>query len=241
MLTLNQERNRLIEDNISLVEMIANHMVVKQKIPAMYLEDMTQSGMVGLIQAADRFDSEREIQFKTFAEFRIRGAILDYLRSMDIMPRKYRSLMKEKNQAIQKLRDKLQREPEIKDIAAYFNMEVIDYIEKYENEPEAQYCYLGETIPGYESDFSEILHDKELMSQDAFIAFKENTLILNAVKSVLNEKELKVIEGYYYNNMTMLDIAKKIKVTESRVSQIRSNALKKLRKHFNAYSFSDFL
>lgn len=225
-------RDELIEEYAPLVKYIAERL--SARLPAsIEVEDLINTGILGLIDAIDKFVPDRGVKFKTYAEFRIRGAMLDYLRRQDWAPRSMRRKEKELTQVFRQLEQRFKRPATYEEAADALGIsmeEFNDLLYKARglsllslNRPRAdegdeEVKELGEFIPD-EPDRNpyEILKRQEVRDMMA-------TQIDN-----LPEKERMVVSLYYYNELTMKEVGNILGVTESRVSQLHSAALLRLR------------
>ncbi len=191
--------------------------------------DLVQDGMIGLIDAADRFDSARGIKFETFAERRVRGAMIDALRR-GAWPRGIRRVRREVNEAREKLRVSLGGEPSTTDIARHLRMD-----ERKLTRTLRRIGVIEATSPLATSDMVEAADLPPVMSPstppapDVACERGEVQDRIRAAIAALPEREQKVVRLYYYGDVTMKEIGAEIGVNESRVSQIRARAIGRLR------------
>ncbi len=192
------------------------------------LEDIIQVGVIGLIDAANKFDPTRDNKFETYAEFRIRGAIIDELRKEDWLPRYMRDIVKKVENARNKLATTLMREPTEEEIARETNLTLDEVFDALKNIADSQLL-----------SFSDV---------EQFITFNKNNFdpqsvtIQNELKEILakcimqlGEKEKLILSLYYYEGFTLKEISEILELTESRISQIRSGAFKKLKTMIKKY------
>jgi RNA polymerase sigma factor for flagellar operon FliA len=225
-------RDQLIEEYAPLVKYIAERL--SARLPAsIEVEDLINTGILGLIDAIDKFVTDRGVKFKTYAEFRIRGAMLDYLRRQDWAPRSMRRKERELSGVFRALEQKLKRPATHEEAAEALNLnmeEFSDLLYKARglsllslNRPKAEdgdeeVKELGEFIPGEpEKNPYELLKRQEVRD------------LLAGQIDALPEKERMVVSLYYYNELTMKEVGKVLGVTESRVSQLHSSAILRLR------------
>lgn len=217
-------RAKLAENYLYLVKIVLGRML--SRFPShLEREDLEQIGVIGLLQALDRFRPGRGARFETYALSRIRGAILDYLRSLDPLTRQERKEVKEVIRVWQKLEEE-SGEPSLEQLAENMGMpveEVVWLIERekssfllsLEEEREAESC-LGEGRRGFLNP-EEFLENKELM-----------TYLGKAIDG-LPERERLVLALYYFEGLTLKEIGKVLSIGESRVSQILARTIAKLR------------
>ncbi len=219
------KRDELIKSMLPRVKEIALNIYSKfsHMEPSLELQDIIHIGVLGLLDAVSKFDSSRDVKFETYAEFRIKGAILDELRKEDILPRYKREIVKRVDEAINKLSSKYMREPTEEEIAKELNIspdEVFDALRYKDNSYYLSY-----------SDIEPYLADvKNLFDPLVNTVKRELTEKLAEALMKLSEKEKLVLNLYFYEELTLKEIGEILNISESRVSQIRSEAMKKLKK-----------
>lgn len=224
------DRSQMIREHMPLVELIVQRMV--PQVPSfMTKEDMTSAAMVGLIDAANKFDSSKGAKFKTFAEYRVRGAILDEMRKLDWFSRSMRDKQNQLTQAMVKLERKLGRSPEELEMAVEMGMSMDEYHALLIQVSHLGCVSLHETLDHTEegSNFLDNLEDISGPAPTDLIEKEELTHLMADILEELSEKERLVIALYYYEELTQKEIAEVIEVSEGRVSQLHSQALLKLR------------
>jgi len=196
-------------------------------------EDLVSYGIFGLLDAINKFDPSRGIKFKTYAMTRIRGAIFDELRSIDWIPRSIRQKAKQIEQVIAELENKLGRTVEDEEIAKELgitNEEFQNLLNKLSGTSMLSLndvWYLGDDND--ELSILETLEAPENMNPDILLEKEEiKEYIIDAIKK-LPDKEKKVIVLYYYEDLTLKEIGEVLDVTESRVSQLHTKAIMRLR------------
>jgi len=223
-------RDRLVEQHLSLVSFLVERMVTQ--VPSfLSREDLASAGMTGLLDAANRFDPDKGVLFKTFAEQRIRGAIIDEVRRLDWFSRGLRHKQSTLQQAIGRLQQRLGREPDEAEIAAEMGLPLAEYRELL-----GQVSYLGcvslnETLDDSDDghSFLENLADEDRPTVLERLEQSELATEIAGVLEQLSEKERLVISLYYYEELTQKEIAGVLELTEGRVSQLHSQALAKLK------------
>jgi RNA polymerase sigma factor for flagellar operon FliA len=223
------ERDRLLLEHLPSVRYIAHR--IHERLPQhVELDDLISSGIVGLIDAFNKFDHTKQVQFKSYAQFRIRGAILDSLRVLDWSPRELRRKGRGVQEAIQTMTRNLKRTPTETEIARELNLGIHEY-----------QLLLGQ-LKGLEIGSLNLEHnDDSGEDQLAYIAGSPEDdplfrclqgemrqLLIDAIEE-LPEKERMVLTLYYYEELTMREIGLTLSVVESRVSQIHSAAVVRLR------------
>jgi len=212
-----------------LVRRLAHQMIAK--LPAnVELDDLIQVGMIGLHDALGRFDAAQGVQFETFATQRIRGAMLDELRGADWMSRGDRRQQRSIEAAVHKLEQKLGRAPGEGEIASEMGLSLADYQALLGKVRGTQLLYL-EDIGGDEGDDSYL--DRHVADEDAnpsgLLQDRRMREALVAAIKNLPEREQFVMSMYYEQDMNLKEIAAVLGVTESRVCQLHSQSIARLR------------
>ena len=230
------DRDALIRQHAPLVRRIAQHMIAKLP-PNVELDDLIQVGMIGLADALSRFETSQGVQFETFAGQRIRGAMLDELRENDWMSRSSRKGQKDIESAIRRLEQQLGRAPRESEIAAFMEMELVDYQSMLSKVRGTQLIYLEDISPA-EEDSSSFL-DRHVADADAdpFSLLRDDRMRSALVQAIENlpEREKYVMGMYYEHDMNLKEIAAVLEVTESRVCQLHSQAIARLRAKMRAH------
>ena len=229
-----EERNRVLMEHLPQVRYIARHIHdrLPQHVP---LEDLVHAGILGLIDALQKYDSRKNVQFKTYAKFRIRGAILDSLRELDWGPRDLRRKARRLEEATSRLGTELGRSATEQELADEFGMTLPEF-QHMLNELEG--LDLG-TLQvesgdnGHQEDLCEYLPgDPDQSPYLLCLRSEMKELLAKAIRD-LSEKEQQVLSLYYYEELTMKEIGMVLDVGESRVSQIHSLAVVRLRARLN--------
>lgn len=230
------DRDALIRQHAPLVRRIALHMIAKLP-PNVELDDLIQVGMIGLAEALSRFESEQGVQFETFASQRIRGAMLDELREGDWMSRSSRKSQKEIEQALNRLEQRLCRPPLESEIAAELGMALDEYQSLLGKVRGTQLVYLEDMSPN--SDEGEDYLERHVADAgaDPFSLLRDQRLRLALVEAIkaLPEREQYIMGMYYEHDMNLKEIAAVLGVTESRVCQLHSQAIARLRTKMRAH------
>jgi RNA polymerase sigma factor for flagellar operon FliA len=198
--------------------------------------DLISYGLVGLIGAIERFEPERGIKFETFAMTRIRGAIIDELRSLDWVPRSVRSRAREIEQVQAKLEHELQRAPTESELAAKLNMTEEELQSALLEIANSSVYALDElwTVSDSSGDQVSLLDtiaDEGAADPQEALATTEVKDRLTEAIGGLPEREQLVVALYYYENLTLREIGEVLGVTESRVSQLHTKAVMRLKSH----------
>lgn len=225
------DRSRLIQENLFLVDILVGRMVTQ--VPSfMNKDDMRSAGMVGLLDAANKFDPSKNILFKTFAEHRIRGAILDEMRKLDWFSRSLRDKHNRIGRTISSLELKLGRDPEEQEIAKALGLGLEEYQIMLGEVSHLGCVSLNETLDHSEEgqSFLDSLVETNVGRQPGHrLEAAELTRVIAEVLEHLSEKERLVISLYYYEELTQKEIADVLDLSEGRVSQLHSQALIKLK------------
>ncbi len=228
-----QARERLVVAYAPLVKYVAGRMA--SGLPSHVEEaDLISYGLVGLINAIERFELEREIKFETYAITRIKGAIIDELRSQDWVPRSVRARAREIERANTKLENKLQRAPSDEEMAHELEMSVEDFQEAILQISNSTIAALDElwTVNDSSGDQVSLLDtiaDDHAPNPSAVMDQTDLRDRVAEAISRLPEREKLVIALYYYENLTLREIGEVLGVTESRVSQLHTKAVLRLR------------
>ncbi|MDX9710342.1 MAG: FliA/WhiG family RNA polymerase sigma factor [Trichloromonas sp.] len=224
------DREALIREHLPMVDFIVERMVCQ--VPSyMTRDDMASAAMVGLMDAAGRFDPGKGVLFKTFAEQRMRGAILDEARKMGWFSRSLRDKQGRVADAFTTLEHRLGRSPEEEEVARELGLGLADYHQLLGEVNHLGLVSLQETLDdaGQGRSLQDTLVDKDAESALDRLEAKELTREIAACLKTLSEKETQVIALYYYEELTQKEIAEVLGVTEGRVSQLHSQALAKLK------------
>ena len=229
-----ETREQLIIEYAQLVKLVAGRL-------SMYLghnveyDDLVSYGIFGLIDAIDKFDLEKNVKFETYASLRIRGAILDQIRKMDWIPRSVRQRQRKIDEAMKQIEMRTGKTASDEELAKQLGLtdeelcswqtqlkgtNVVSLNEFEENGPEPM---IDSAHPVRFSQPEEVVEEAELKEK------------LAESLELLTEKERRVIELYYYEDMTLKEISKILEVSESRISQLHTKALNKMRKKMGVY------
>jgi RNA polymerase sigma factor for flagellar operon FliA len=236
-------RERLVLAYAPLVKYVAGRM--SSGLPSHVEEsDLISYGLLGLISAIERFEPEREIKFETFAITRIKGSIIDELRSLDWVPRSVRTKAREIEKANAKLEHKLHRAPTDQEMAAELGVEVDEFQESLVRISNSSVVALDELWTVSDSSGDQVsLLDTIQDPQAADPATEMDTTemkdrLADAIAR-LPEREKLVVALYYYENLTLREIGEVLGVTESRVSQLHTKAVLRLKSRLQGDSLAD--
>jgi RNA polymerase sigma factor for flagellar operon FliA len=227
--THTDERDRLILEHLPQVRLIARR--IYEKLPeSVSLEDLISTGIVGLITAIDNFDAGHNVKLKTYAEYKIRGAILDSLRELDWAPRQKRKKAKQIEAAIAQAEQKLHHLPNEAEIASELGISLEEY---HEWLVEVRGVNLGtfEYAAGGDEtrDLLQFIADKEENWPSRLLERAELERLLAQAIEKMPYVERTVLSLYYHEELTLREIAKVMDLHESRVSQLKSQAILRLR------------
>jgi RNA polymerase sigma factor FliA len=234
-------RERLVVAYSPLVKYVAGRTAAGLP-PHVEEADLISYGLGGLIAAIERFDPSREIKFETYAIMRIKGAIIDELRAMDWVPRSVRARAREVERANAKLEHSLQRAPTDQELAGELKMTVEELNEALLTISHSSMVALDELWSTSDSSGDQVsLMDtlEDTTAPDPAKALDVGDLKDRIAGSIatLPEREKLVIALYYYENLTLREIGEVLGVTESRVSQLHTKAVLRLRSHMQADAF----
>jgi RNA polymerase sigma factor FliA len=225
------DRDAQLRQYSPLVHRLAHHMIAK--LPAsVEIDDLIQVGMVGLTEALARFEPSQGVQFETFATQRIRGAMLDELREGDWMSRGSRKQQKDIEHAVQRLEQRLMRVPRESEIAQELGMSLDTYQEMLARVRGTQLVYLEDlgSHGGEEDSFLDRYLPADAQSgPEALLGDQRMRAALVEAIQKLPEREQYVMSMYYEHDMNLKEIAAVLGVTESRVCQLHSQSIARLR------------
>ena len=227
-----EERSRLINEFAPLIKYIANRIAMRLP-PHIDINDLINAGVIGLIDAIEKFDANKQIKFKTYAEFRIRGAILDELRSMDWVPRSVRQKARKVEEAYARLEAALGRPASDEEVASEMGIDMDTFYRLLSDTASVSLLSLDDlgeddTEPSKRNLLEYIMQDEKDWPSHRMGINEIRELVAETIKS-LPEKERMVISLYYYDELTMKEIGHVLKFTESRVSQIHTKSILRLR------------
>lgn len=228
-----QERERLILEHLPQVRLIARR--IHDRLPdSVNVDDLISTGTLGLIAAIDRFDPAHNVKLKTYAEYKIRGAILDSLRGLDWAPRQQRKRAKQIESAIAIVEQQLQRMPSEDEIAEYLNLSIEEYRGWLVDIRGVNLGSLECTAPGEDGrDLLNYISDKEEDRPNRLLERAELQRLLAGAIRKMPPNERVVLAMYYHEELTLREIAKVVNLHESRVSQLKSQAILRLRSYVN--------
>ncbi len=230
-----QLREKIILEYASLVKIVAGRLSMYLGYTVEY-DDLVGYGIFGLIDAIDKFDYNKEVKFETYASLRIRGAILDQIRKMDWIPRSLRQKQRKIEAAVSKLETELGRTATDEEIAAELGISQEEYLNWQGQSNISNIVSLDEFMEASGEKEVEPIKANSYDQPEQVLEKKElKKLIIESLDS-LTEKERKVILLYYYEEFTLKEISSILEVSESRVSQLHTKALGKMKKKLGSES-----
>ncbi|KYH35619.1 RNA polymerase sigma-D factor [Clostridium tepidiprofundi DSM 19306] len=230
IVSVNSKEN-IVKEYIPLVKYIASRVIVG-KTKYIEYEDLVSYGLVGLMDAINKFDITKGMKFSTYASIRIKGAMIDQLRKNSPISKGAMDKLNRYNDAVERLEKRLNREPSLKEIATEMK-ESIDNVSKIENYINyISIVSLEDLLMSKDDDRSlmNIIEDKNSPSPEKIIEYNEKIEYLSKGIELLNEKDRLVLSLYYYEGLTLKEIGNILNVSESRVCQLHSRAIVHLRK-----------
>lgn len=225
-------RDILIVQYIYLVRYIVGR--VKVSLPeTISIEDITSYGVEGLINAVERFSPQKNSRFETYALIRIRGAILDKIRSEDFLPRSVRKKIKDIKQAIEKLKQELGRTPTTNEIAQYLDMEPAKVTQIMSEDITISSIYEKRGSSDESQEIIDTIEDTNKMTPHEMAEEHNVKTDLQRALMRLPERERILMVLYYQENMTMKEIGQTLNMSESRVCQLHAQGLMKLKNILN--------
>ncbi|HBQ21064.1 MAG: RNA polymerase subunit sigma [Deltaproteobacteria bacterium GWA2_38_16] len=224
------DKQALILEYTPLIRYIAQRIAVKLP-PNVDIDDLISSGVIGLMDAIDKYDPKRDNQFKTYAEFRIRGAILDELRSQDWVPRSIREKSKVLEKAYRRLEQKHGRKVSNKEVARELKMDLEEFQEMVTMTRSVSMVSIDEAQQFPFKDRRELIglfEELKANNPHFYTTLKDIKKVVQQSLQELPESERMVLALYYYEDMNLKEIGSVLDVTESRVSQLHSQAIKRL-------------
>ena len=225
------EREKLILDHIPLVRYLVARISAKLP-PHLDQQDLMSSAMIGLINAADRFDPSRGVLFKTFAEQHVRGTILDELRSYDVLSRSMRDKYKRLERELNRLEHLLGRHPTSEEVAAALQISLNDYYEMLDDVHVFTFISLDDSWEGDDGSplcLADVLCEAESKNPQQQVMGMQLAEALGQAIDTLPEKERLAVTLYYNEDFNLKEIGEMLGLTESRISQLISQAMVRLR------------
>lgn len=227
-------REQIIIEYAPLVKIVAGRL-------SMYLggnveyEDLVSYGIFGLIDAIDKFDTDKDVKFETYASLRIRGSILDQIRKMDWIPRTVRQRQRKIDEAIKNLEARTGKNPTDEMLAEELGVSGEELLSWQSQLKVTNVVSLNEFVESGNEPVMDAKGNFHFAQPEEVIAESELKRMLQDAMELLTEKEQKVILLYYYEDLTLKEISRILEVSESRVSQLHTKALQKMKKKMGPY------
>lgn len=227
-------REKIILEYAPLVKLVAGRLSMYLGYNVEY-EDLVSYGVFGLIDAIDKYDNMKAVKFETYASLRIRGAILDQIRKMDWIPRTIRQKQKKIDIAIKEIEAAKGRAATDREIAEGLGISEEEYL-SWQSQMKItgvvslnEFMESGAEVPAQQNERGHFDSPEEVIEKD------ELKKVLAQALELLTEKEKKVILLYYYEDLTLKEISNVLEVSESRISQLHTRALQKLKTKMGGY------
>jgi len=229
-----EQREQIILEYAPLVKVVAGRLSMYLGYSVEY-EDMVSYGIFGLIDAIDKFNMMKEVKFETYASLRIRGAILDQIRRMDWIPRTIRQRQKQIDTVMKDIELREGREATDEEIAAGLGItpdELLDWQSQFKAD---SIISLNEYVEQGSDISTEKVNTAPFDTPEKVIERSELRDMLEQALVLLTEKERKVILLYYYEDLTLKEISQVLEVSESRISQLHTRAIQKMKSKMGDY------
>lgn len=227
-------REQLIAEYPQLVKLVAGRMNMYLGYNVEY-DDLVGYGVFGLIDAIDKFDFGKNVKFETYASLRIRGAILDQIRKMDWIPRTIRQRQKQMDTVMKEIEQRTGREATDEEVAAGLGISPDEFLEWQTQLKANNIISLNEYVEQGSDISSEKSPAGSYEMPEAVVEKSELKEMLEEALELLTEKEKKVVLLYYYEDLTLKEISRVLEVSESRISQLHTKALQKMKTKMGNY------
>jgi RNA polymerase sigma factor FliA len=237
-----KRQEQMVLQYAPLIKYIASRLALR--LPShISMEDLISSGIIGLIDAVQKFDSSKNINFKTYAEFRIKGAMLDELRSLDWIPRSVRKKTHLIEDAYAQLQRSLGRPAEAEEVAEFMGLGLEEFYQLLDETKTVSVVALeeGRKSPGghksyLEQEVLETIQDDNARDSLQAVHFSGLQEIMVQAIEALPDKEKLLVSLYYYEELTMKEIGQIMGYTESRISQLHTQAMYRLKHKLREFS-----
>lgn len=227
-------REQIIVEYAPLVKIVAGRLSMYLGYNVEY-DDLVGYGIFGLIDAIDKFDINKDVKFETYASLRIRGSILDQIRKMDWIPRTVRQKQKKIEIAIKKIEAKTGRTALDEEIAEELKLSNDELLNWQSQLKVTNMVSLNEYVEQGMEPVMDAKDNSQFIQPEDAVAEEELKKVLDEALQILTEKERKVITLYYYEDLTLKEISNILEVSESRVSQLHTKALVKMKRIMGPY------
>lgn len=227
-------REKIIIEYAPLVKLVAGRLSMYLGYNVEY-EDLVSYGIFGLIDAIDKYDFNKNVKFETYASLRIRGAILDQIRKMDWIPRSVRQKQKKIDMTMSKLEAEYGRPATDEEIAKELDI-TVDELDIWNGQTKISNIISLEDFIEQGSEIRmDASHNSQFEQPEKIVEKYELALMLEKALDELTEKEKSVVLFYYYEDLSLKEISKVLGISESRVSQLHTKAIQKMKKHLGGY------
>lgn len=224
-------KDQIIVEYAPLVKFIAQK--IASRLPAnIELDDLISCGVIGLMDAISKFDPTRDNKFKTYAEFRIRGAILDELRAQDWVPRSVREKSKVVEKAYAKLECELGRPATDEEMCYELKVSMEEFHDLIKQSKSVSLLNIDDAVAFSNGDkklMVNLMDDRRALNPYSAVNYKNTQQVIKDAIKALPEKQRLVLSLYYYEDLNLKEIAQVLDVTESRVSQLHTQAILKIK------------
>ncbi len=227
-------REKLITEYAPLVKVVAGRLSMYLGYNVEY-EDLVSYGIFGLIDAIDKFDPGKDVKFETYASLRIRGSILDQIRKMDWIPRTVRQKQRRLEDAAKAIEARTGRNATDEELAEELGVTGTELLEWQSQLKVTNIISLNEFVEQGGEPVMDARNNSQFAQPEETVAEEELKKVLSEALELLTEKERRVILLYYYEELTLKEISNILEVSESRVSQLHTKALLKMRKRMGNY------
>ncbi|MCI8635687.1 MAG: FliA/WhiG family RNA polymerase sigma factor [Eubacterium sp.] len=227
-------REQIILEYAPLVKIVAGRLSMYLGYNVEY-DDLVGYGIFGLIDAIDKFNSQKDVKFETYASLRIRGSILDQIRKMDWIPRTVRQKQKKLDEAVKRIEMRTGKNASDGDIAQELDISEEELLVWQSQLKITNVVSLNEFVEQGSEPVMDAHNNSHFIQPEEKIQENELKEVLTDTLETLTEKERRVIELYYYEELTLKEISKILGVSESRISQLHTKALMKMRKKMGNY------
>lgn len=227
-------REQIIIEYAPLVKIVAGRLSMYMGGNVEY-EDLVSYGVFGLIDAIDKFDTNKDVKFETYASLRIRGSILDQIRKMDWIPRTVRQRQRKIDEAIKSLEARTGKTPTDEMLAEELGVSGEELLSWQSQLKVTNVVSLNEFVESGNEPVMDAKGNFRFAQPEEVIAETELKRMLKDAMQLLTEKEQKVILLYYYEDLTLKEISRVLEVSESRISQLHTKALQKMKKKMGPY------
>jgi len=226
----NEERERLILEHMPRVDSLARR--IHRRLPrSVAVDDLVSAGTLGLISAVDGFDPARGVKLSTYAEYKIRGAILDSLRRLDWAPRRERLRAREMDAAVAALQRRVHRSPEPGEVALQMGLEMEEYHRRVFRAHRMRIARLEMESGPEASPHQDLVDTNEISPSAALERSEEAGLLLEAIQKLPRQQRI-VLYQHYIEELRLCEISKRMSLSPARISKIRAQGLLHLRRYW---------